>query len=57
MPVSSAAKLLGVSMSRVYQLIAAGKLLSQTINSTVLVESASVDALIAVRERSVRRAA
>jgi excisionase family DNA binding protein len=56
-PVSSAARLLGVSKSRVYQMIEEGKLRSQTMDATTLVEEASVTAEIARRDRVVRRAA
>ena len=56
-PVSSAARLLGVSKSRVYQMIEEGKLSAQTVDSTTLVDSSSVDVQISRRGREVKRAA
>lgn len=43
LPVQTAAKMLGVSMTRVYQLIGAGVLLSIKVDSTVLVSQRSIE--------------
>lgn len=56
-PVRSASKLLGVSMSRVYQLVEAGKLEACLLDGCRLISATSVDELLAIRERGVRRAA
>ena len=42
-PVSTAAKTLGVSTKRVYQIIDAGGMVSMKVDSTVLVSARSVD--------------
>jgi excisionase family DNA binding protein len=59
-PVRSAASLLGVSPQRVYQLIAAGRLMATRVDSTWLVRAESVgvrmqEQLLRMRSRRDRR--
>lgn len=56
-PVSAAAKRLGVSASRVYQMIEEGKLIAQRIDKTVLVFESSVEWAEVMRTGRVRNAA
>lgn len=56
-PVRTAAKMLQVSMARVYQLIERGELCSVKVDLTTLVGLRSIDGLIAQRKGGRRRAA
>jgi translation elongation factor EF-1alpha len=56
-PVRTAAKMLQVSMTRVYQLIERGDLLSIKVDSTVLVSGRSVEARTSAMEGRVRNVA
>ena len=56
-PGSAAAKRLGVSASRVYQMIEEGKLIAQRIDKTVLVFESSVEWAEVMRTGRVRNAA
>ena len=56
-PVSTAAKRLGVSAARVYQMIEEGKLHSVKVDSTVLVFESSITWAVAMRQEGVRNAA
>jgi hypothetical protein len=57
LPVRTAAKMLQVSMTRVYQLIERGDLLSIKVDSTVLVSGRSVEARTSAMEGRVRNVA
>jgi excisionase family DNA binding protein len=56
-PVSTAAKRLGVSAARVYQMIEEGKLHSVKVDSTVLVFESSITWAVAMRQEGVQNAA
>lgn len=56
-PVRTAAKMMGVSRSRVYQLVDAGDLKALRQDRTWLVHRASVDLWCEIRDRRKRRAA
>jgi hypothetical protein len=56
-PVSAAASRLGISRTRVYQLIGEGALLSIKVDSTVLVSAKSCDLRVAESDRRGRNAA
>jgi excisionase family DNA binding protein len=56
-PVRTAAKQLGVTAARVYQMIEEGKLIAQKVDKTVLVFESSIDWAIAMRTGGVKDAA
>ena len=56
-PVSAAAARLGISRTRVYQLLEEGALLSIKVDSTVLVSLKSCDGRLAERGREARNVA
>lgn len=56
-PVSAAAKRIGLSAARIYQMIEEGKLQSIKVDSTVLVYESSISWAVALRQKGVRNAA